>query len=57
MRWMEASVDKTIEDEKERKDALLAKAVRLEKEAGYMESLCSLVRNVAEHRQDLFEAA
>jgi hypothetical protein len=54
---LEEVVDKTIEDEKKRKDSLLAEAMRLEKAAGHMESLCLLVRNLAEHRHDLFAAA
>jgi len=51
---LEESVNRTIVGEKDRKGALLAEAVKLEKAAGQIEALCSLVRNVAERRDALF---
>jgi hypothetical protein len=51
---LEAGVDKAITDERQRKEALLSTALNLEKEASRMESLCLLIRIVAEHRQELF---
>ncbi|GLH75070.1 hypothetical protein GETHLI_35730 [Geothrix limicola] len=51
---LQASVNKTIENEEQHKEELLTKAANLEKAASYMESLCSLVRKVAENRKELF---